>query len=718
MIIHPKLQQLLDTLDLDDPHRAPSDDEWTDLLVQLNQSFSDSERKQFLLDRTLDTLDESSREFKNKVEAEREKLESVLGAIQDGVCALDRRGRLLFINRAGKRLLGATQQQISLDSVLDRFHLTGEAEAAGPKALIEQLNEGKTLRDDDAILEVHDGRQMPISCIFSPILEQQKVAGMVVVFRDVTDQKQAADRMQELNEELTVARDQAVAANRAKSAFLANMSHELRTPLNAVIGYTELIREDSRDFGYGEIEPDLNKIHVAANHLLSLINDILDLSKIEAGRHEIVWETFALSPLIDDVESTVSPHANKNDNALIVKCADDLGEIRADRIKLRQILINLLSNAAKFTSNGTVGLEVRREATELGDQFVFDIYDDGIGISQDELAKLFDPFTQADSSTTREYGGTGLGLTITRHFCQMMGGDISAESVAGEGSTFTVRLPAPLTPGATQLTEASGQRSEPSLPRDNHTVLVIDDDPTVHDLLRRQIGRAGYRVVTADSGVEGLRLARSVSPSVITLDVMMPGRSGWEVLSQLKSDEVVASIPVVMLTMVVDRKKGIALGADDYLVKPVATDTLLEVLSRFDAAGSTRHALVVEDDPATQEVIERAMSRAGWQTTTASNGRLALERLEGAERIPKVILLDLMMPEMDGFEFLREVRKTPAWAEIPVIVVTARQLSRAELEQLELVTERIMQKGNFTGRELVDEIDRIVSQAMILPAEA
>ena len=708
MVLHPKLERFLTDLGLSDPLIAPDPEGWKRIIRGMNQWCSEAEHNEFLLNQTLETLGQSSRQLESKIAEEREKLESVLSAIHDAVCAIDRRGRILFANPAARRLFDYEMAQQGQFSLLDIL-VANDEEIRSKEDLLRRINAGEMIRDDETILDLSEEKSVPISYIFSPIVKGDIVVGSVCVVRDVTEQKEAADRLRLVNEQLTQTRDQAVEANQAKSIFLANMSHELRTPLNAVIGYTELIREDAEIFGYDEIAPDLSKIHVAAKHLLSLINDILDLSKIEAGRHEIIWETFALADLIGDVASTIGPAAQQKENAFVIDADDSLGMIRADRIKLRQILLNLLSNACKFTQEGEVRLQVQRESTELGDQFVFEITDTGIGVSNEKLQGLFEPFTQADNSTTREYGGTGLGLTITQHFCKMMGGSIEAESEKGKGSTFRVRLPAPLAIGKSEM-NAKAFLGELQSPRSNHTVLAIDDSETVHDLLRRQLGRAGYRVVSATSGEEGLRLARTISPSVITLDVMMPGRDGWDILGELKNDEELCRIPVVMLTMVVDRKRGFALGADDYLVKPVSGDKLLETMQRFEVRGSAMKALIVEDDDNIREIMERTMKNAGWATDTAGHGRAALASLE--ESKADVILLDLMMPEMDGFEFLEELRAHEKWAEIPVVVITARQLSKKEMEQLKLVTERVMRKGNFTGVELVEEVDRLVCQTL------
>ncbi|TXD42681.1 response regulator [Lujinxingia vulgaris] len=712
MALHPRLRELFETLDIDDAQAAPDQATWARLLVGINQICAESEHNAFLLNQTLDTLGESSRQLEFKVNEEREKLQSLLSAVEDGVCAIDRRGRLLFANPAAFRLFDhALGDDFRLLEHLGVDRTDPDQPDLDPERSAQALlNSGAILRDDDGLLERNGAGALPVSYILSPIDRDGVIVGAVCVIRDVTEQKEVADRLQRLNDEITRARDQAIEANQAKSSFLANMSHELRTPLNAVIGYTELIREDAEVFGYNEITPDLGKIYTAAKHLLSLINDILDLSKIEAGRHEIVWESFDLGELIADVISTIEPVAREKNNHFDVQAEADLGMIRADRIKLRQILINLLSNACKFTENGRITLSVRREDTGPGEHFIFDVTDTGIGVVQEKIDELFEPFTQADNSTTRQYGGTGLGLTITQHFCRMMGGFIDATSRPGEGSTFSVHLPAPLVASET-LNAIDEAAALPRAARNDHTVLVIDDSETVHELLRRQLGRAGYRVVSAISGDEGLRMARAVGPSAITLDVMMPGRSGWDTLAELKHDPELAHIPVVMLTMVVDRKKGFALGADDYLVKPVSGDVLLRTLQRFELERGELQALVVEDDDATREIMDRTLKNAGWQTTTAIHGRKAIDHLRALDpgNLPDIILLDLMMPEMDGFEFLEVLRADATLSDIPVIVVTARQLSRKELQQLQQVTERVMRKGNFTGAELVEEVDRLVA---------
>ncbi len=547
-------------------------------------------------------------------------------------------------------------------------------------------------------------------------------AGTVGLLETFAAQSVLAIQNARLFHEIEEKGQQLEVASRHKSQFLASMSHELRTPLNAIIGVTEMLREDARDLEReDEFEP-LDRVLGAGRHLLALINDILDLSKIEAGRMELHLEAFPVVPLIEDVAKTIEPMASRNGNRIKLDCAPGLGTMHADQTRLRQALLNLASNANKFTENGTVTIAARGERADDGrDWMAIAVSDTGIGMSAEQMGRLFQEFSQADASTTRKYGGTGLGLAISRHFCRMMGGDITVASRPGEGSTFTIRLPRVVEPGKAegQAPAQAGSAAGPEVEAgsepvravaedgDEPLILVVDDDATVRDLVERHLQRSGFAVVTARGGQEGLRLVRELRPAAVTLDIMMPDLDGWTVLAAIKGDPALASIPVVLMSIVEEKNRGYALGAADYLIKPVDRGKLVETLTAICGQGGG-HALLVDDDEVVRRSVRQALAPLGWQVTEAANGLLAVELLGSAR--PDVIILDLMMPQMDGFELLDELRARSEWREIPVVVITARDLTDEDRARLNGGVERIIGKSDRDEmlRQLTREIARCI----------
>jgi CheY-like chemotaxis protein/anti-sigma regulatory factor (Ser/Thr protein kinase) len=463
-----------------------------------------------------------------------------------------------------------------------------------------------------------------------------------------------------------------------------------------------MLEEDAQDLGQDDFIDPLRRIRGAGNHLLHLINEILDLSKIEAGKLDLEHSEIDLKPLIGEIALTAAPLADKNSNRLEIRCPDDIGRMRTDVTRLRQVMLNLLSNACKFTKRGQVSLEVTADSQDL----VFAIIDTGIGMTAEQVGKLFQEFSQADSSTTRKYGGTGLGLAISRRLCRLMGGDVTVTSTPGKGSTFVARLPRRGSVVEDAPAEVEFAAPAPQVQRGGK-VLVIDDEQTVRDLMRRFLAREGFDVVTASDGREGLELARTLRPSLITLDVLMPEFDGWSVLQALKADPELAQIPVLMLTILDEKHKGYALGAADYMTKPFDRDRLRALLAKY--GNGSRRILIVDDDADTRSWLSRALEGESWQVSEAANGRLALDCL--AEAPPDLILLDLMMPEMDGFEFLTALRRHDRLRDVPVVVITAAQLTEAERKRLNGGVERILQKSEFTPEDLLSEVQGLIQKA-------
>ena len=529
--------------------------------------------------------------------------------------------------------------------------------------------------------------------------------GTVAVYSDITELRQR-------NLELEQARELSEVANQAKSQFLANMSHELRTPLNAIIGYSEILQEDAADNGQEQLVPDLKKIEGAGRHLLGLINDILDLSKIEAGKMELFLEPVDVSALVEEVRAIISPLIVKNGNSFDILLGDDIGAVRTDRTKLKQSLLNVLSNANKFTDKGRLTLVVKRLAESRSLQIA--ISDTGIGMSHEQLSRLFQAFSQADASTTKKFGGTGLGLAITRHFCRLLGGDITVDSVVNKGSTFTILLPeiAEDLPPTTVLPDPDSGLAMVEIDGSAITVLVVDDDQAARDLLTSNLKREGYQVIPARNGEEALYLARELRPDAITLDVLMPTTDGWAVLTSLKADPDLRHIPVIMVTVAPDRGIGLSLGAADVMTKPVDRQALTARLREL--VPHEGPILMVEDDEATRQTIRHTIAKFEIPLVEVTNGRLALDWL-AKNPSPVLILLDLMMPEMDGFEFLDAFDSHAEWRHVPVVVITAKQLSAEERDLLVRRAQTIIEKRTSIDTDIATAISNAVGRRVPPP---
>jgi PAS domain S-box-containing protein len=616
------------------------------------------------------------------------------------IVTLDLDFHITSCNPAFERLFGYTRTEVlgrNLDELLNTAETLAEAEGYTAAAQHGEVAMGVAKR------RRKDGTWVDVELAGVSVMVDGRQVGIMGLYHDIT--------------ELLQARREAETASHAKSQFLANMSHELRTPLNAIIGYSEMLQEEATDAGDTQYVSDLQKVHGAGRHLLGLINDILDLSKIEAGKMDIYVEEFELGAVIDDVLATITPLLAQNGNRLEVQAPAGL-RMHADVTKLRQVLLNLLSNAGKFSEQSVIMLTAEAGAGTgtgtgaAGGTVRIAVRDRGIGMTAEQLGRLFEAFGQAEESTSKRFGGTGLGLAISRQFCRLMGGDINVTSEPGQGSTFLVTLP--LHVGAAAVEEAPVAAGSGTA----GTVLVIDDAAEMHDLLRRSLVRDGYRVESALSGAAGIERAREVRPDAIILDVIMPSMDGWSVLTALKADAALADIPVIMLTMLDDRKLGFALGASEYLTKPVDAARLLSVLRRH-ATDTTGHVLIVDDDGLARTMLRRSLEQAGWEVVEADGGRAALQRLE--ERVPRLVLLDLMMPEMDGFEVAARMQADSRWRDVPVVVVTAKDLTADDRRRLGGAADRVIQKGGFSRDILMDQVNdlvRPVARAAVLPGPA
>jgi PAS domain S-box-containing protein len=621
-----------------------------------------------------------------------EKYRHIINAAADAIISIDEAGLVCEFNRAAEQIFGFSAVEILgkpltaiIPERLRQQHIAGLQRylATGQRHLPRWHNielPGLT----------KDGQEFPLEVSFS-LLEAGEKKFLTGVLRDITERKRTEAELQRTKEA-------AEAATQAKSEFLANMSHELRTPMNAIIGFTRLVMRRSKDILPPREHENLGKILISAEQLLTLINDILDLSKIESGRMEVHPVTLQLEALVDTCLRTVEPMIKSEHLRLVKAIEADLPPLITDQDRLKQILVNLLSNAVKFTAEGSVTVTARSQDGVVA----LAVADTGIGIPADKLELIFEEFRQVDSSIARTYGGTGLGLPISRRLARLLGADLTVQSTVGVGSTFTVTIPLGTDPAPPALCSTRLPTCEKlANPLDtDKVVLAIDDDPDVIYLLHENLAEAGYRVVGALSGREGLQKARELRPLAITLDILMPHQDGWQVLYELKAEPVTRAIPVIVLSIVDNKALGYRLGACDYLIKPFDRETILTALAHVPPQQGC--LLVVDDDPQVVDLVCQLLEGEPYEIMAAADGQEALEVI--GRRRPEAILLDLLMPRMDGFALIEQLQQDPQSRQIPVIVLTAKTLAAAEQALLEQSVRTVMQKRGLDRKTLIQEL--------------
>ena len=507
--------------------------------------------------------------------------------------------------------------------------------------------------------------------------------------------------------EMETSRDEANEANAEKTRFFANMSHELRTPLNAILGYGEMLAEECEDLGYDDLLPDLKKITSAGSHLLSLINNILDISKIEAGRMELYLTSFDIENMIDTIKDVVGPLAADHDNGFKVNLQDPLGSMTQDETKIRQCLTNFLSNGFKFTSNGTITLDVDTFIQDDVEMIRFAVSDTGEGMSEEGLSKVFREYEQAERSTSAKHGGTGLGLPITKKLSEMMGGDVLVTSVLGEGSVFTLYVPRECPQDYDEIAEGNAIEK---LEESEKVVVLIDDDVPMHDLIRRTLSKIGLRLVGATDSEKGMQIVREMKPKLLLLDVLMPGRDGWSILKECKSDPELADMPVVMVSQLSQDVLAESLGADDYLTKPIDRGLFLETVTRLMGESSDQQTvLVIDDDADVRDLLSRMLIDAGWKAETAKDGKDGLEKVKVR---PSLIVLDIEMPRMDGFEFLEVYMKDyTAEERAPILVYSGKDLTDIQRDLLNKNVAGMVRKEDVSMDELSTIVKNIYQES-------
>jgi PAS domain S-box-containing protein len=622
----------------------------------------------------------------------------LLESAGEGIFGLDMAGRTTFVNPAAAKML-----EFAPEELLGRVQhkITHYAKPDGTPNLEEHcaicnaLRKGTTAHVDDEVFWRRNGTPFPVDYIVRPMYTGTELSGCVVTFRDISERRQAETALRE-------AKDAAEQASYAKSRFLANMSHELRTPLNAIIGYSEMLEEELQDQGLDELCPDLHKIRSAGRHLLGLISDILDISKIEAGKMEAYLENERIDLLLQDVISTAKPLLEKKNNTLEIYLDENLGCMTTDLTKFQQMLLNLLSNAAKFCKDGLITLSAVRTGTGEEEWLNVTVTDSGIGMTPEQQRKIFNPFTQADVSTTREYGGTGLGLAISQKFAEMLGGSLSVSSTFGQGSCFTLALP--IDSSAPHVQRSVTVPPTPPEHRGyGNIVLLLSADSGISQVVHDFLMARNYAVATAATTSEALALTDKLRPDMIILDNDIEGGSAEDILKHIQNSLIFGDIPVIALGLAADvhPRKPV-----ENLSKPPDYTLLQSALQKYEVNREAPMIMIIDDAYDTRVVTSLLLKRAGWRVFSCENGRVGLAQLR--ERKPAMIVLDLKMPDMDGFEFLTHVRKDETWFHVPVIIFSATQLSEEDALRLQGQAAAVIAKGPPGAyQQLIEQIKRV-----------
>jgi PAS domain S-box-containing protein len=649
------------------------------------------------LERIVNSIDRLRQSYKSIRDTD-SNAQDLLNAALLGLALWRFDGKLVTINPAYAQIIGRKCEETLQLNYWD--DIVVEEDVAAEQEQLQALKGGEHYGPVEKEYRHKDGYHVPVK-LSALIIEKEGEYYVWSHIEDISRQKWEARELQH-------AKRKAEDVNIAKSQFTANMSYELRTCMNTIVGYTEMLEEDFKECDQPIMLQDIKNVHVATKQLLGLVDGILDISQIEAEKMSLSSERFDLKTMIKNTVATLQPLLENKGNALHLLFEEDLGELYTDLTKVRQIIFNLLSNASKFTNQGIITIEVRRQREENGDWISLRVSDEGSDMTDEQQADLYQVFTQADASFTRKYGSTGLGLSLSKHFAQMLGGSLNVEGVFDKGNHFTVRLPAHLTSKKPQPSppadEAPIKTQDSSM--ESGVVLVIDDDEIVREMLEVYLSKVGYQVAAAANGKEGLKLAKKLRPDAITLDVMMPGMDGWEVLSKLKADPELAHIPVIMLTMTEAQEIGYSLGAAEYITKPVPKTQLINVLRKYHTEKAPPTVMVVEDDQLGREMMARMLHHVGWQVIEAEDGESALQLLQKQQ--PDLILSDLVMSDMDGFELITHLRQHQICSSTPVVVVTGKTLSDEEKVWLNSRVKAVFQKGTYSHNELLVKLRQLL----------